>query len=1805
VVERRDDGTERAARRGAQISYDVIRRRTVLFGGRSSAGAELGDTWEWDGATWTQTATEAQGPGARFLASFDYDGTRRRNVLYGGVGAANFADTWEHYTRGGSCSLGAQCATGYCTDGVCCEQLSCGTCEACNTTGAPGVCAAVTSADDPDTCPAATSTCDANGFCKKKQGQPCSGNLACGSGYCVDGYCCDKACDGGCDVCNATPGTCTVFAKGATGAAPSCGPYLCDGSNGACPSACAADADCGSGYFCASGGVCLARRTAGKSCNTAASGDCAVAGCRECTGSNTCVDGVCCTTACAGSCQTCAATPGTCTTVTSADDPDTCTGASTCSSSGSCLAKQGQSCTAASQCASGNCVDGYCCDTSCAGGCDTCSSKPGTCSIVAQGSAGASPSCGAYVCNGSTASCPSSCANDADCASGYYCGAGGTCLVRKAQGSTCSTAANVDCRTAGCRVCTTGNCIDGYCCDTVCAGACNACNGADLAWSSATNGTCKIAPISYAGSPSCGAFACDGASQQCASFCSSDAHCGSGYYCNAAGACVAQKAQGTSCNTAAGADCRGAGCRVCATGNCVDGYCCNTSCTGQCQACDVGGALGACVTVTGTVHLNASIPARTACAGSGTCGATCNGVDPTSCKYAGSAVACGSLSCGSGLQTNLGTCNGAGTCNQTQTPCGAYACGATSCKTSCNVDADCASSSYYCSGTGGSCLLKKNPGDTCTAAAQCASGNCVSGVCCDSACGTAGYSCTISGSVGTCKKVNGTTCSAATECGSGICVDGVCCNSACTGQCQACNLAASKGTCSNVTGAPVGGRAACGGTGAGTTCGAVCDGVTGGACTFPKSVTCSAASCAAGTETSAGTCDGGGACTTTTKSCGAYACGASACKTSCTLDTDCASSGYYCNGGTCTTKKLAGDTCSSANACASGNCVSGVCCDTACGTAGYSCTISGSVGTCKKVNGTACSAASECGSGICVDGVCCNSSCTGQCQACNLAASKGTCSNAYGAPVGGRPACGGAGAGTTCGAICDGVTGGACTFPKSVTCSAASCASGVESTAGACDGAGVCAFTTKACGAYVCGASSCKSICTADADCATDFYCKVGACTPKENKGTACTASSACLSGNCVDGVCCGSASCGAGERCNVTGSLGTCSKPNGISCAGSTECASGFCVDGVCCDTKCGSQCAACDLTGKVGTCSAVTGAPRGTRAACAGAAGECGAVCNGTDVTACHYPTGAKSCGAASCKTSGGNYIETHVSVCDGAGACSDEPKTCGGFVCGASSCKTGCTGNTDCTTGFYCKSGACIPIEGLGTTCSDASTCTSGFCTDGVCCAVGSCGAGKSCSAGATTQKGLCVSLNGTTCTADAECASGACVDGVCCDSACKGPCEACNKIGSLGKCVPIVGAPQAGHPICAGTSTDADCAQRCDGTDGTTCKYPGTTTTCGAPSCGGGEETEVSTCDGAGACKPALKTCAPYVCGATACLASCTKSADCASGNYCLSGACVKVLGLGKACGGPEECGSGFCADGVCCSVASCGAGSSCAAESTLTPGACLKKKGVACTRTDDCASGHCVDGVCCDSACSGQCEACDVTGSEGACTPVVGGPHLAGGARVACDDKVATDCAKAQCDGTTRDKCAGFANGASVSCGADACTVDKRFQKHGTCDGAGGCALPDPKPCTPYGCDAASSSGCKSACAIDDDCAAEFKCESGACVQGAHCSDDQLSSIAKSGETKACTPYRCGTDGKCETSCASSADCAPGLLCDDQAKACVLQSTPTNVDGGCAVGAPGGTPGDEPTAGGGAAALLALLGLGLLRRARAA
>lgn len=76
------------------MAFDPRRGRTVLFGGYAN-GLELGDTWEWDGTDWSELAIDA-GPSPRDAVALAWDGRRQEVLLFGGWdGLTVRDDTWS------------------------------------------------------------------------------------------------------------------------------------------------------------------------------------------------------------------------------------------------------------------------------------------------------------------------------------------------------------------------------------------------------------------------------------------------------------------------------------------------------------------------------------------------------------------------------------------------------------------------------------------------------------------------------------------------------------------------------------------------------------------------------------------------------------------------------------------------------------------------------------------------------------------------------------------------------------------------------------------------------------------------------------------------------------------------------------------------------------------------------------------------------------------------------------------------------------------------------------------------------------------------------------------------------------------------------------------------------------------------------------------------------------------------------------------------------------------------------------------------------------------------------------------------------------------------------------------------------------------------------------------------------------------------------------------------------------------------------------------------------------------------------
>lgn len=191
-------------------------------------------------------------------------------------------------------------------------------------------------------------------------------------------------------------------------------------------------------------------------------------------GSGACVDGVCCESAACETCQTCGGIDrGLCEPIRNAEDPDTCAlkSGKRCDAEGKCLGGAGATCKTSTDCSTGFCVDGFCCNTSCDLPCEACSaatkqiatddgrcgpakvgtnpgnrcSDRGSCNAsgvcetrteaacisnnVLDLGGGATQDCAPYTCKGGA--CMKKCASYIDCTFPASCSTDGRCEVKE------------------------------------------------------------------------------------------------------------------------------------------------------------------------------------------------------------------------------------------------------------------------------------------------------------------------------------------------------------------------------------------------------------------------------------------------------------------------------------------------------------------------------------------------------------------------------------------------------------------------------------------------------------------------------------------------------------------------------------------------------------------------------------------------------------------------------------------------------------------------------------------------------------------------------------------------------------------------------------------------------------------------------------------------------------------------------------------------------------------------------------------------------------------------------------------------------------------------------------------------------------------------------------------------------------------------------------------------------------------------------------------------------------------------------
>jgi hypothetical protein len=949
----------------------------------------------------------------------------------------------------------------------------------------------------------------------KTNGDACGCDGDCQSGLCVDGVCCSTACSETCKSCNtkSSPGICAFVAPGDS-----------PGDPGVCPNS--DKSTCGLDGTCNGSGGCRTY-VAGTVCKAGTCLGAAVDGAEICDGHGLCRPGpatVCAPFSCDPAASTCFAS--------CAIDGDCVSGAKCVN--GSCGPKVGgAACVSDTDCASGFCADGLCCNVACRGACVSCNQtgREGTCWPVDSGAKDprglcqdqgarvcgqtgtcdgfggcvlyaaetvcSAPSCttsdhlttagtcdglgscrppGVQVCapyHCSGGACIARCTSDADCVSGRAC-QNGSCGP-KPNGQTCT----------GSGECESNFCVDGVCCAEACTGACRSC-----ALPSAL-GQCAAIPAGAAdpravcvdqGATTCGTDGkCDGAKAcrryQAGTLCAAE-HCESNIYkpaatCSATGSCVPADAR--ACAPFA---CNGARCFTACTAdaNCTTGHVCiQNSC---------GLKLNGAFCADGSECISGTCAQGVCCAGA--CSGSCR-----SCALLGAMGVCSNTPDGQPDPSGLCSDKGAANCG-TNGKCQGGACQSYAQGTPCKGAACLAGTTTFtpasrCNGIS-ACVT---PGPISCAPFLCGAGACKSICSADADC--APPSVCSGGSCGL--KSSGATCGGGTECASGICAQGACCKTACAGTCTSCALAGSEGTC-----APVysGGRdpaSRCNDLGA-ASCGndGFCNGA-GGCRLYAAGTECAAPSCpiATTTATLARSCDGVGTCRpAATQSCVPYTCNGSTCQAACATNADC-SAGTVCNNGSCGKKRL----------------------------------------------GQICGAGGECDSGNCVDSVCCSAPSCGNCASCNVKGSAGACAALPAATVEPHGGCAPA---PPCGfdGTCDG--NGACRFaPLGKTCGTASCTGSTLTPAGACDGAGTCRQMATSCAPFTCGVNACRSNCSSDADCVMGFTCQAAVCTNLKPNGTTCAGNAECTNAHCTDGYCCGTASCGICRSCGIAGSVGSC----------------------------------------------------------------------------------------------------------------------------------------------------------------------------------------------------------------------------------------------------------------------------------------------------------------------------------------------------------------------------------------------------------------------------------------------------------------------------------------------------------------------------------------------------------------------------------------------------------------------------------------------------------------------------------------
>ena len=1603
-----------------------------------------------------------------------------------------------------SASAGTTCGAPSCDGFLLTAPKLCDASGGCTSGGSTAPCAGGYACEDDSSCRtwcaadvhcAPTHHCQ-TGACapKKENGQPCSKDTQCTSAHCAGGVCCDSgdccAADSDCDDNNVcTDDSCgNGFTCQHTDNTAECAPAGCQADTWTSPGTCVGGAcaggkatqDCSGTdpckeYGCSATGCEVDNASTGASCGAASCSGFLLTAQQQCDGGGGCTLG--------GATAPC---PSGFACADGTDCRAYCSDTSHCAPThfcqlGACAPKRenGLTCSADAQCVSAHCGGGVCCDGGAccdeSADCDDanpCTDDTCTGAFQCQNLSNAAE-CAAPTCAGLSYTAPSVCA-------------GGTCSTG-GETSSCQ----------GTNLCSVYSCTPSGCTEQKVApgSACGvpACDGFQLtaAQTCDAQGECTLG----GGMEPCpGGYTCLD-STSCRSWCSSNGHCGPGFYCKG-GACLPTAQDGDPCAQS----------WQCDSGHCQNGYCCTSGdcCGGEDSHCDdsdpctddVCGVAYECTTTnnqaactepacSGLQHTAAGLcaagscgaPVETDCSGEATCVAY--GCDPDAgCTESPLApgTPCGTGTCEGHTLTSGSVCNGQGDCAQGQGsgPCaGGYACkDASSCHTTCSADEQCAPG-FYC--TQSLCLPKREDGEVCSQAPQCLSGHCQGGFCC------AGGECC----------AQDTHCDDKNPCTANTCVGFVCAAANLDTPCgQAICLAASyfptpecaAGECVETAATACGGDDPCKVYGCDVQAGCTTDDAKAG-------TECGAPSCSGSMLTAPAACDGAGSCLDATPApcANGYTClDAATCRTTCGNDNHCQGD-FYCGSGICLPKRANGDGCNASLQCASGHCQGGFCC------AGGDC-CGGNDAHCN--DGNACTDDSCAGSFECAydpnTDVCGPATCSAAGWTAPRVCASGECQ-----PGGAVQACEGV---DPCKLYSCSASGCVAQNALPGTVCALPLCDGFELTsAQICDGQGGCSIgggTEPCLGGFAClTSSSCRKQCSEAAHCAEGYHCNQSKCVANLSNGGACATDGECWSGHCANGFCCAEGKC--------------CAEAS--DCDDEQVCTTESCVDNMCSSEPNAAPCASAACDGATftpgascsdGGCQVPEAQDCSGEAACKVFGCDPDAGCTVDDSEA------GVPCGTGSCA----GFTLYAANICDGGGACVEGAGSgpCpGGLVCAdGSACRTSCETDDHCRLGFYCSNGACQLERDDGEACTKSVQCASAYCNGGFCCGGGACCGGN-----------------------DAQCNdTNPCTDDVC------GATFVCGFKPNTAQCAAgsCEGTLWTTPGTCSGGACAAGSDVECDGGDPCRvygCANDGCTeqpappgAICALPQCDGYELTAAKTCVSAAGCAGggAVGPCpGGFTClDESSCRAKCAGDSECAPGYFCAEGACEAKVANGDACAAANQCLSDYCQGGLCCSGGTC------------------------CLTADTCGDDNgCTDDLCENNTCTNPPNASP-------CIPpkCVGQVHIGAGlcAGGVCQPSTdVTDCSGQNpctlygCD--PLEGCFEDAAPTGKTCGAPSCAGDT-LTPAPTCDGEHGCAGNAPIPC-PGGTVCLDDLSCRDGCAADAECQAGRVCVDGQCIEPRV--DGEPCDAAEECKSGHCDSGYCCADGQC---CAADTGCEDENVC---------------------------------------------------------